>query len=205
MAVYIKNFQLRVPTDGLMIWGVALIFSALASVSLQKPGIYLGASLIARVVVLIWMPGMAKRIHRSPVFWTITAFIVPSISFMVLSFLGYKPSEQVNLVHKKCSEDFFKKQQELAKQLERGEIDYPGFDAEVKSYEIELQNYARKELVQQVDIYDTELVNTRLEEKGYVLNDKSEVFVEYSDKCPACGTEIKKGVENCPECKLKFA
>lgn len=198
------NFKLSSPNRGLFFAGIVLLLILVYSTYRESPAIVFGIGFLVKILVLVWMPKAARLVGRNGVGWTIFAFITPSIALIILGSIGYRYSSETKEMLKKCSKAMEDKHSELKKKLSDGLITQTQFDTEIDSYYTELQDYAREYLNSVYDNENTNFLNEQLKRKGFVLDEDSDVFVEFNDKCPACGSFVKSEMEECPDCGLNL-
>lgn len=202
-SIYPK-FKLSNPNKGLTSVGFLLLAVFIYSYFTDKMGIVIGIGILVKVLVLLWIPKAARLVGRNGIGWTIFAFLVPSVALILLGSIGYKPGKATDEFFSKCSNALESKQKELNEKLASGEISETELHQELDNYYVELQDFAKDSLNAIYDNENTEFLNEQLKRKGYILNDESDVFVEFEDKCPACNSPVSKEQKECPECGLNI-
>lgn len=199
-----KQFKLSNPNNGLSFAGIGLLLLFIYSSYRESMGLVLGVGVLVKILVLVWIPKAARLVGRNGVGWTIFAFITPSVALIILGVIGYKPSPEKDELFTKCSKALHEKKVELDNRLKNEKITQVQYEQEYETYYAELQDYAKDYLNSIYDNENTEFLNEQLKKKGYVFDANSEVFVEFEDKCPACGTNIEIDTKECPGCGLNL-
>jgi hypothetical protein len=206
-----NTFSLENPNKHLIRYGVILIAVFMAAYILERAGfaydtlnVVVGVGVIVRILVLLWMPVASGMVGRNAWFWTISAFIVPSLAFILLGWLGYKETPLYISVFKDSESKFLNKKNEFTQLVEKQELTQNQMDNKLLQYKKELSDLAQKQLSSKQDVNNKKYLNVKLERQGYVMDNSSEVFVEFDNKCPACATSVGENTESCPECGLKL-
>ncbi len=199
-----NTFKLSNPNNGLSIVGIILLALFIYSGYRESIGLVVGVGILVKILVLVWMPKAARLVGRNGVGWTIFAFIFPSLALIILGSIGYKPSREKDELFAKCSKALEDKRKELEEKLKTKNISENKFHQEFEAYYIELQGHAKDFLNSIYDNENTEFLNEQLKRKGFVFDENSDVFVEFGNKCPACGSAIESDASECPDCGLNL-
>jgi hypothetical protein len=205
------SFSIENPNKHLIRYGLVLIAISLVAYILELArfahdtlNVVLGVGVIVRILVLLWMPVAAQMVSRNTWFWTIFAFIVPSPAFIILGWIGYKETPQYRSVFSDLEAKFLNRKKELEDMIERQEFSANQLDYKLAQYKKELSAQAQQILSSEQDNAEEKFLDKKLVQEGYVTDTNSEVFVEFDNKCPACGISVGENVDTCPECGLKL-
>jgi rRNA maturation endonuclease Nob1 len=197
------EFHIKNPNNSLITYGVINIVLGFI-LYLAAPALFLAYSLIIKILVLLWIPKAASLAGRNTTAWTIFCFIVPSIGIITLGGMGYNKVPDYLRIIKECTNWLNEYSQKLTSQVEKGEIEEPEKEELLNDYLSDLKDFAEKQLSKIYNSEDNNFLTEQLERKGYVLNNESDVFVDYSDACPACGMKLKENDKICPDCGLNL-
>jgi len=199
-----NSFILESPNNKLIAYGLILIVISIIIQLFQAIGIAIGLGVAVRILILLWIPRAADSVGRNSILWTIFAFIFPPIALIILGVIGYKETRQYLDIINNCRQQYNNKQSELSGLLADNKITREQMDLDLSSYHDELSENAKKLIAVKYAETDEKFLNAQLERQGYVTDENSEVFVDYKDKCPACGASINKEMVSCPDCGLGF-
>lgn len=192
------------PNQYLIKVGVFLILVGILSKLLKSDEILFGMAVIIRIMVLFWMPIAAKNVKRNAIGWTLFAFVAPPIAFIVLGSIGFNPEFHNSDIFQQFNVALKNKIVDLKTKLDSNEISEEEYKKQLSEYKLELSDHFKDNYYSLVDEEEFSHLNHKLEKKGYVLDENSDVFVEVNDKCPGCGAAIKDTDEKCPECGLSL-
>jgi len=192
------------PNQYLITVGIFLIVVAFISAIQQSHSIIVSLAILVRILVLLWIPMAAKKVKRDPLTWTLFALLAPPIAFISLGVAGYPKHYVASDLFQKYNEGLKNKLKELKGKLDAGEINKEQYSKMFNDYKSELEDFFNENYHKSMDDEEYSTLNNMLKNKGYVLDENSDVFVEVGEKCPACGAKITGKEENCPECGLTF-
>jgi hypothetical protein len=205
------SFSIDNPNKHLIRYGLVLIAISVVAYVLELArfahdtlNVVLGVGVIVRILVLLWLPVAAQIVGRNTWLWTIFAFIVPSPAFIILGWIGYKETPQYLSVFNELEAKFLNRKKELEDMIEKQEFSADQLDYKLIQYKKELSAQAQQILSTEQGKDVEKFLNKKLEQEGYVTDTNSEVFVEFDNKCPACGTSVGENIDTCPECGLKL-
>ena len=168
------------------------------------------ATIIVRIVVVVWVSNIAAGLNRGILSWAIFALAFPSICLIVIGFLDEKAGDEaLQKIVDKCranyaiekyvltkSEQPKNELKEQLKELKRRHTEL--LQSKVKEFYAEEEKWQMAK-VEFIEVAETDLASGKVSKRKAVKIDG----VTYStDKCPACGHRITEDMEACPDCEI---
>ena len=168
----------------------------LSSISTSE-SIYFLVELILRISCTVWCIIEAAKLNRSILFWGILTFAIPPISMILLGFKDLSLNDELKKVYNKYQSEFFIESLKLKKNFEKGKITELVLKERVSSLKEKYEESMNSEM---------KVIENMIEERHKTdLVEKFEgggKIIKITDKCPACGTQIKDTDLVCSDCGL---
>lgn len=195
------EFRFKNPNRFLLTYGIIyLILEVIAYFA--APMVFLGFGLLVKILILLWIPRAAALVGRNASRWTIFCFLSPSVGLITLGSIGYNEVSGYIKITEECTKWLNEYNNDLEKQLSEGKIDNLEKENMLEEYLSDLQDFADKQLAKIYKTDDDSFLTEQLKRKGYVVDNDSDVFVEFNEACPACGMKLNEKDKVCPDCGL---
>lgn len=150
-----------------------------------------------QILCTIWSVVVARKLHRSPLFWGVVTFFFTPISLIVLGTRDLKLEPNLSEVYNKYKSDYYQESSKIKRSFHKGRITEKEcnkklIDARFRYNELMNIEMSRTENMMD-NRHNKEIIN-KVEGSGKPI--------PIQDKCPACGTKISEDNAVCPECGL---